>query len=136
MLILKKIGYALYDALMFLVRNWRITLPAIALGIIVFFVFRSCGRSKGIDVKNIEKINSENKAERQQELREVVEENADAIKTVDGRTTIAETNVVERDRLVDEKVKEADKKIEEAKQQGQDVSSEQLECILLPEKCQ
>jgi DNA-binding transcriptional MerR regulator len=105
------------------------------LGILFVISWFACGKSKGIDIKNIEKINSENRAERQAELREVVEANADTITTVNGNTTIAETHVTERNAEVDAKVREADKKIQDAKQQGQDVSSEQLECILLPEKC-
>jgi len=107
------------------------------LGLIYVVTWFACGKRSSIDIKNVEKINSENRTERLKELQNVVEDNANVVKTVDGRTTIAETNVTERNAAVDAKVKEADKKIQEAKQQGQNVTSEQLECMLLtPDKCQ
>lgn len=103
---------------------------------IVVLGIKSCGKKEThIDQASVEKINSNNKAEREAELTRTIEKNQDVITTVDGRTTIAETNVVERDRLIDEKVKSADQAIQAAKQQGRDVTSEELECILIPNNC-
>lgn len=112
-----------------------VVLLIIVIGLVVGF-FKSCGKpTPKIDEQSLQKINSQNKREREQELQKVIEENADIVQTVNQNTTIAETNVVERNREIDEKVKEADKKIVEAKQQGRDVTSEELECILVPENC-
>jgi DNA-binding transcriptional MerR regulator len=127
--------FFLKRAAFFFVDNWRIVVPVVAVLIVAVFVFRGCGGRKGIDIEKIEKINSENAAERKKELQEVIEKNAEVVQTVDERTTIAETNVVERDRLIDEKVKEVDAKIAEAKKQGRDVTQEELECMLVPENC-
>ena len=102
----------------------------LALLLAIVFVFRSCGKKASIDQEQINKINAANEKERKAELQKVIEENQEVVATVDNRTTIAETNVVERNRLIDEKIKEVDKKIAEAKQQGHDVTAEELECLL------
>jgi Co/Zn/Cd efflux system component len=95
-----------------------------------FLLLRGCGGSPVIDQEQINKINSANEKERKAELQKVIEDNQETISTVDNRTTIAETNVVERNRLIDEKIKEVDKKIAEAKHQGRDVTAQELECLL------
>lgn len=85
-----------------------------------------------IDQVSINKINASNEKERKEELRQVVEENADVVRSVDNRTTIAEVNVVERDRKIDEKVAEIDRKIMEVKtQEHRDITSAELECLLV-----
>jgi preprotein translocase subunit SecF len=105
----------------------------ILLTVILFFSF--CGKSGGIDQESINKINSANEAERKQELREVIEKNADTVKTVDNRTAITETNIEQRNQEIEAKIKQADKKILEAKSQGRDVTAEELEKCLLEGDC-
>jgi len=121
--------------------RWPLKLGSIiaivlVLGLVIGF-FKSCGRKTvKIDQESINKINSENRKEREAELQKVVEENSDVVNTVDNRTAIAETNTIERNRLIEEKVKAVDAKIAEAKQQGRNVTQEELECLLVPENCQ
>src|SRR5687767_12790548 len=89
----------------------------ILLVLLPFLWLRGCGKpSAKIDLETVDKINSKNAAEAKKEVREVVEENLTVTTTVDNRTTLAEANAVERDRLIEEKIKEVDKKITEAKQ--------------------
>lgn len=111
----------------------------VILGIIVLiFVFslRSCFKKEAkIDLEQVEKINKANEADRKKELQKIIEDNADVVSTADNRTAIAETNVIERDRLIDEKVKAVDKKIAEARAGGKDITGPELECILIPENC-
>lgn len=112
-------------------------IAAIIIGILIIVAFRSCGKKRiKIDEDAIQKINSANEAERKKELQKVIEENQDVINTVDNRSALSETNVIERNSFVDERVKAADRAIAEAKEQGQNVTSEQLQCILIPEDCQ
>ena len=105
---------------------------------ISLLIYKACFVHKPIQIEetSLEKIKSENKAERIKELTKVVEANADVIKTVDNRTELSEVNNIERNREVDARVKKADEALQAAKAQGKDVTAEQLECILLPEKCQ
>lgn len=115
------------------------TLAAIAiLLLIVFFSFKSCFKPKSakVDIETANKINTGNAAEVRQQVRDMVEENAEVATTVDNRTTIAETNVVERNRLIEEKVKAIDQKIAEAKSNGEDITQEKLQCLLVPSDCQ
>lgn len=122
-----------------LVANWRKVAIALAVVIVLFSVaalWRACKPKDKIDGANIQKINSVDRKERVEEIERVLTENSNVVKTVDNRTTIAETNVVERNRELDEKIKDADRKIAEAKKAGGDITSEQLECILIPENCQ
>lgn len=107
----------------------------LALLLLPFLLLRGCGRSPSIDQEQIEKINKANEKERKAELQKVIEENAEVVRTVDNRTSIAETNVIERNRSIDEKVKEADKAITEAKKQGRDVTAAELECLLTGNLC-
>lgn len=100
-----------------------------------FLWLRGCSKPPVIDEEKINKINSANEKERKAELQKVIEENQEVIETVDNRTTIAETNVIERNRVIDEKVKEADKAIAEAKKRGRDVTAEELECLLTGNLC-
>jgi ABC-type multidrug transport system fused ATPase/permease subunit len=121
-------------------KHWRIALVVVGLVFLlstVILLKKSCSNRKvKIDESTIQKINSENRAERIKELTEVVESNADVIKTVDERTELVEVNAIERNAEVDRKVRDADLKIQEAKAQGKDITGPELECILLPEKCQ
>jgi uncharacterized protein (DUF58 family) len=107
------------------------------LGLVYVVTWFACGRSKvNVSQEQIDKINTANKQERQAELRAVVEENAEVVTAVNQNTTIAETHVAERNEAIDAKVKEADKKIEEVKKQGKDVTQEELQCLLMPTDCQ
>jgi uncharacterized membrane protein len=114
----------------------------IAVGVVIFLVifglvYRSCSsKSAKVDLETVDKINDGNKAEVRKEVRELVEENAEVVTTVDNRTTIAETNVVERERVLDEKVRVVEQKIAEAKSIDGNVSQEDLQCALVPSDCQ
>ena len=123
----------------YLASHWRTVaiLAAILVIAIVAGLFRSCGGSKPlkIDEEANAKINSQNRAERIKELTTIVEDNSESISTVDNRSTIAETNVIERNAEVDAKVREANQKIEQMKAQGGNVTAKELECMLL-ENCQ
>lgn len=103
------------------------------LGISLYSCFK---KEPKIDQESINKINTANEIQRKQELQKVIEENQDVIKAVDERNTITELNELERNRQIQIKVAEADKKIEEAKRGGKDVTQEELKCILIPENCQ
>lgn len=106
--------------------------------VILFFVLslRSCFKKEAkIDLEQIEKINKGNEADRKKELQKIIENNAEVINTVDNRTAIAETNVIERNRLIDEKIKAVDKKIAEARAGGKDITGPELECMLIPDNC-
>lgn len=92
---------------------------------------RAClSKPAKIDIKNVEKINRANESERLKELEKTIVDNANVVKTVDQRNTIAEVSETERQAQIYVKIREADAKISEAKSQGRDVSSEELECIL------
>jgi FtsZ-interacting cell division protein ZipA len=108
----------------------------IVIGLIVGGL-RSCGKKKDIKIDHeaIQKVNSLNRAEVKKEVRELVEENADVIEATNDQTTLTEVNAVERDRVFEEKVREVDQKIQEAKAQDGDVSQEDLQCILVPSDC-
>lgn len=111
-------------------------LAAILLFAVVAFFYRHCGpKTASIDLKSVEKINKANETERKAELQKVIEQNADVIKTVDERNTIAETNETERNAQIFAKIQEADRKIAEAKASGRDVTSAELEKILCPNGC-
>lgn len=113
--------------------NWRIVAGVFLLLFVFIFVFKACNRPAKvkIDEAQIQKINSENRQERIKELTEVVEANADVIKTVDERTELVDVAAEARNAEVDKKVIEADRKIQEAKSQGKDVTAEELEALLL-----
>lgn len=121
--------------LLWLKSNWKSVIVGVGIFVIilfVFFTFKGCFTPAPlrVDEDSLQKINSQNATERKKELQTLIEDNKEVVRTVDERTTIAETNVIERNREVDQKIVEADKKIEAAKSQGKDVTSEELECIL------
>jgi hypothetical protein len=119
------------------VKHWRLYCLLILLLFTVVLFKKACRpKPLTIPVETLDKINKATRHERLEELRKTVDENADVISDVDNRTTIAEANVVERNRIAEERVQQADKQIEAAKQQGRDVTSAELECILVPEHCQ
>lgn len=121
------------NALGWLQANWRIVLGVFLLLFVLIFVLKACNRPAKvkIDESQIQKINSENRAERIKELTEVVEANADVIKTVDERTELVDVAAEARNAEVDARVKKADEKIQEAKANGKDVTAEELENLLL-----
>jgi|GEM_PF-6042082 len=122
----------------FVARHWKVLaggLLAVVLVCVFLLMFCRSRPKPQIDAVTIQKINTANESERKKELQKVIEDNSAVISTVDNRTTIAETNVIERNRLIDERVKDADRKIAEAKAVGRDVTSEELECILVPDNC-
>lgn len=111
----------------------------IGIGILILFLIfgiKSCfTKEVKINEEQIQKINDQNEARRKEELRKVIEENSEAIKTVDERNTISEATIEERSKAIEDKVKEVDQKIQESKSQGKDVTSKELECLLVPENC-
>lgn len=110
---------------------------AIVLLLLIIFAYRGCTKKNvKIDLETVDKINNGNRKEREAELQKTIENNADVVRTADNRTAITDTNVVERDRIIAEKVKAADAEILKAKSEGRDVTAQQLECLLVPENCQ
>lgn len=94
------------------------------------FIFRACNKPPKLDIKNVEKINKANATERRKELQVTIEQNADVVRTVDGRNAISETNEAERQAAIWSKINDADDKIKAAKSQGRDVTGPELECML------
>jgi type II secretory pathway pseudopilin PulG len=89
-----------------------------------------------VEQQTVAKINSANEQEKRQALQQVITENDDVVKTVDQRTAIAESDEATRQLAINQKIDDADEKIAQAKAQGKDVSSAELECILVPDHCQ
>lgn len=111
-------------------------LGAILLVVIVAFFYRHCGpKPASIYMKSVNKINKANEIERKAELQKMIEQNADVVKTVDQRNTIANEDERTRDAAIWAKIQQADQKIADAKAGGRDVTSAELECILVPENC-
>ncbi len=118
----------------------RVLLAAMILGIIAITVFclwvRSClTKPAKLDIKNIEKINKANETDRKAELQTEIERNAGVVKTVDGRNSIAEVNETEKQAQINAKIEEVSDKVAQAKASGHDVTSDELECMLVPENC-
>jgi hypothetical protein len=106
------------------------------LGVVFVISWFACGRGKAsVSQEEINRINTANDRERKKEIESVILKNAETVTTVNEQTTIANANVVERNRLLDEKIAEVDKNIVEAKQQGRDVTQEELQCLLVPADC-
>ena len=115
-----------------LFKHWRVVIPVLVAVAGIAIIINACNKPPKvkIDESQISKINSENRAERIKELTEVVEANADVIKTVDERTELVDVAAEARNQEVDKRVAEADKKIQEAKANGKDVTASELECLL------
>lgn len=101
----------------------------------IIFVYQSCKKKVEIDLESVDKINSKNEQLAKEELRKVVEENLEVIRTNDNRTIATATNIEERDRQINAAVAEAEKKVSEAKRQKGNVTQEELQCILVPADC-
>lgn len=124
--------------LLFIKGNWRkiaIAVGIIILFLIIFFTYQSCKPQPKIDIETVNAINTVNEQKRKEELTKTFNENADVIKANDGRTALTDLTVDERNKQIAEKVKEADKKIAESKANGENVTQEGLECLLIPENC-
>lgn len=120
---IQKVQRRLIIALIFL-----IGIAVLAFGLWV----KSCWNNHKLKVSQaqVDKINKADEHDRKAELQKVIDDNADVVRTVDNRSAVSETNTIERNRLIDEKIKEADKKIQDAKAQGHDVTGPELECML------
>lgn len=107
-------------------------LAAIFAVLIVVLVFEKACNKKDfkIDQDAINKINTANETQRKAELEKVIEQNSTVVQDVSNRTAIADSNVAEHGRLVDEKIKAADTAIQSAKAGGRDVTGPEVECIL------
>ena len=117
------------------VQRWLAIILIVLIGVAVLAFglwAKSCWTNHKLKVSQaqVDKINQANEHDRKAELQKVIDDNADAVRTVDNRTAISETNTIERNRLIDDKIKEADKKIQDAKAQGHDVTQAELECML------
>lgn len=119
---------------------WRLIIGGAILVVLLIsgLWIRSCvnRRHAKIDEAAIQKINRANEQQRKEELRKVVVENEDVVKTVDNRTELQNLDIVTKTREIDQKVTEADKGIVEAKKQGKDITGPELECLLIPANCQ
>jgi uncharacterized membrane protein YhiD involved in acid resistance len=116
----------------------RIILAVAGVLILLWLVFsvKSCLKPKPkIDLEQIDRINRANEQERRKEVEKLVLENLDTTRAVDERTTLAERNAVERERVIDEKIAEVNQKIAESRREGRDVTGADLECLLVPENC-
>lgn len=115
--------------------HWRVIAVCASFLILLVGVaafVHSCGkREVKLDIESLEKINSQNEKIRKQELQNIVEENQEVITTNDGRSTLTDVHVQERNAEIDKRVKAADKAIMDAKQSGKDITAEQLEKLLL-----
>lgn len=129
-------NFLLNRTLLFIRDHWKGFAIGAGVLVLVILFYKACGHKKAtIDLDTVNRINNANEKERKAELRKTIEDNATVVSTVDNRTTIAETNVAERDRLIEEKVKAANAEIQKAKQQGRDVTQDELQCILVPGDC-
>ncbi len=119
--------------------HWKLIAGIVAAAILVVVAFLTYAWLKPqpkIDLDTVDRINRANDSERKKELQDVIEDNQDVIRTVDNRSALNETNVVERNREIDAKVKAANDAIAEAKRQGRDVTEAELKCLLVPTNCQ
>lgn len=123
------------------VQRWVFWILVSLAGLIVLFIalqFRSCGKSDPVVTPEaVAKINAADEKARKEALRETVVENQTVVSTVDNRTTIANADQEQRDREIAARVEQLDKKVEEAKRQGRDVTGDDLHCWLsaAPETC-
>jgi cell division protein FtsL len=129
----------LANAIGWVTAHWKVLvwcLSALLLICTVSIVFNRCGkREVKINEWDLNMINSQSEKARKEQLKQVIEENQGVIKTTDDRTELAEVNRVEREKEIDAKIAEVDKKIIEAKSQGRDVTESELKCLLIPENC-
>ena len=101
----------------------------------VFLVYDGCKAKPTIDLETVNKINNANEKEAKEELTKKVQESADVIVQAEETTRNVELTVDERNRLIQEKIAEAEKKVAEAKNQNRDVTQEELQCLLVPSDC-
>jgi len=123
------------------VQRWLVIgiIVLVAVAVLVFGLWlRSCWTAHKLKVSQaqIDKINKADEHDRKAELQKVVDDNADVVRTVDNRSAVSETNTIERNRIIDEKIKAADKAIQDAKAQGHDVTGPELDCLLTGNNCQ
>lgn len=112
---------------------------AIGVAILVLGLWvRSCVSQRNVkfDHETVDRINNQNAADAKVEVREMVKENADVLTTIDGRTTISNLSEEEQAKEIERVTAAAAAKVEAAKQIKGNVTGPELECILLPEKCQ
>lgn len=127
--LLKRIGFFIAD-------NWPYVLAAVVAFVLFVYLIvglNSCGKNTP-PVFTPESLNKINSAEREQidkVVREVITENTEAKHTVDNRTATSEAEAERLKQEVDEKARKAAEKVIEARNQGRDVTAEELECIVL-----
>lgn len=135
---LAAIGLIAANAWGWIYANRRIVLIGIAsilIALTAFCGYRGCKSRATIDQTKIDALNKKNEAERKQELREIIDQNADVIKTVDERNTLTELTIEQRSAEAEKKVQEVDKKIAEIKADNRDVTREEFLCLLDATQC-
>jgi hypothetical protein len=132
------IGLFLANVWGFIYAHWRIVLIAVIVFLALltgFCVYRGIKSRATIDQTKIDALNKKNEVERKQELREIIDQNADVIKTIDERNALSDLTIEQRSAEAEKKVEEANKYIEDAKRVGRDVTQDELVCLLQPETC-
>lgn len=125
--------------LLLLKKYWGQVLTGIAILFLLVSVaifYDRCKSHPKIDTDTVQKINSADQTERKEELKKTLEENAGVIDSTRENTKLTDLSNEEKEKEIQQKIEEADKKISEAKEQGRDVTQEELECILVPKNCQ
>lgn len=126
---LKRVGYFVKD-------NWPYVLAFIGAVVLFVFVavwFNSCGGNTPpvFTPESLNKINAAESERIEKVVREEIEKNAEAKRAVGDRTANAESDAERNKQEVDEKARKAAEKVKEARNQGRDVTAEELECIVL-----
>lgn len=125
--------------LLLLKKYWAQILTGIGiliLLVVIAGVYQNCKPQPHLDLESVQKINVADEVARKEELKKKLEENANIIKSTRENTNLIDLSIEEKNKQIAEKVEEANKQIEVIKEQGRDVTSEELECILIPEHCQ
>ena len=126
---LKRVGFFLSD-------NWPYTLAFIVGAILFVYLvvgINSCGKNTApvFTPESLNKINTAESERIEKVVREEIEKNAEAKRTVGDRSANAEADAQREKREVDEKARRAAEKVIEARNQGRDVTGPELDCIVL-----
>lgn len=117
----------------------RIFVGAIILAVLLvgLIIVKCSGRDspKVINEETLSKVKNADRQTIQKEFQTIIDNNADVVRTVDNRSTVAEVNAVERNRLADDKARQAADAVIAARLQGRNVTAEELECLLTGNLC-
>lgn len=112
-----------------------IVLAVLAIGLLYFSCIRGENKPQVIKEETLQKTKTADRQELQKEFQKVVDDNSEVVRTVDNRSTIAEVNAIERNRIADDKARQAADAVIAARIQGRDVTAEELECLLTGNLC-